>query len=58
MNSEPVIFIQNDNGIACFFSHTYCVLDPVHRNKTKKLKRPKFKLRCCCAVQPVTIGVI
>ena len=45
MNTESIFFIQ-ENDVACFFTHTFCLIED--RKKKRQKKKQKIKLLPCC----------
>lgn len=55
---KSIFFIQ-ENGIAYFFSHQFCMLEEHQKTKRRKNKKSKeVKLRSCCELKISNIGVI
>ena len=54
---ETLYYIQEDD-VACFFSHTFCLIGPKEKKNRKKLQKEQIKLRSCCVNQQYIIGKI
>lgn len=54
---EKSIFFIQENDVAYFFSHRYCLLDE-HQKPNKNKKSKEVKLRSCCELKIGNIGVI